>query len=452
MYCGLCCAQNDPAIRLVNQVRSDVALLEGGETFGAWRAGHSSEIATESPYLTKDSPREDNESLFTQGKCNVSVGSLQGQVKRTALFHAPFAAPGKLAPLPARLDRTLTRRCDLDELWYNVRSPVRVESVVAALESAWGKANGQSEEIGLANSGLWHNVMAWHRAGWNAWIVPNPANSNGESTGSLMVSVRRTGIIRDSDLLVDPPLLVQRVKVIAEESASELARIAALDPSLSEDMVRHVRCAAGAPVDNNVAAAADRLEKWINAAKDLPRQRRAAALLLADDYMTCMNDVVYKAPERFEALGAEFYRDEYGQTFRRGAEKLDQNGPVGAWAQLADAWTYCAVEGGEEFVAKAEKLLVRFPKWSPDLHYLIGRAHATSLAFAFPGGFPDDGAELAPLSPASQMKERLAAVQAFRRFIHEKPEDAEAPFAWQEAWRLLAGLKPSAVTFGCTGE
>jgi hypothetical protein len=289
--------------------------------------------------------------------------------------------------------------------------------------------------------------VAWHRAGWNAWINPND-----ESTGSLMISVRRTGIARDSDLLADPPRLIKHVKLIAQESAAELARIAALDPSLSGDMVRYVRCAASAPADNDVAAAVDRLQKWMNAAKDLPRQRRAAALLLADDYMTCMQDVVYQAPERFAAVGAGFDRDGYSQTFRREVEKLDQDGPVGAWAQLADAWTYCAVEGGEAFVAQAEKLLVRFPKWSADLHYLIGRAHATSLAFAFPGGFPDDGAELVPLSPADQMKERLEAVRAFKRFLHEKPNDAEAPFVWQEAWRLLAGLKPSVVTFGCTGE
>ncbi len=439
IYCGSCCAQDDPAIRLVNQVRSDVALLAAGETFGAWRAGHSREIAAESPYVTKDTPPEDNESLFTQGKCNVSVGTLQRQVKRTALFYAPFVTTKELPPLPARLDPTLTRRCELDELWYYIPSPVRVDSVVAGLESAWGKPNGQSEEIGLAGSGLWHNVVAWHRAGWNAWINPND-----ESTGSLMISVRRTGIARASDLLVDPPLLLQHVKVIAEKSAPELARIAALDPALSGDMVRHVSCAASAPADNDVTAAVERLRKWMNAAKGLPRQRRAAALLLADNYMTCMNDVVYKAPERFEALGAELVRGEYSQTFRREAEKLDRDGPVGAWAQLADAWTYCAVEGGEAFVTQAEKLLVRFPKRSADLHYLIGRAHATRLAFAFPGGFPDDGAELVPLSPANQMKERLAAVRAFKRFIKEKPGDAEAPYAWQEAWRLLAGLKPSA--------
>ena len=452
MCCGLCCAQDDPAIRLVNQVRSDVALLAAGETFGVWRAGHSSEIATESAYVTKDTPRGDNESLATQGKCNISVARLQGQVKRTALFYAPFVTKGKLPPLPARLDHTLTRRCELDELWYSVPSPVRVDVVAARLESVWGKANGQSEEMGLVGSGLWHNVVAWHQAGWNAWIVPAPVDTNGESTGSLMIFVRRTGVTGNPDLLADPPQLLQRVKVIAQESAPELAKIAALDPSLSAEMVGHLRCAANPHADNDVAAAVDRLEKWLKAAEELPRQRRAAALLLADGYVTCMEDAVYQAPERFAALGARSERGEYPQTLRREAEKLDPDGPVGTWAQLADAWTYCAVEDDTAFAAKAEKLLVRLPGWSGDLHYLIARAHETRLAFALPGGFPDDGAELAPLSPAAQMQERLEAVQAFKRFIREKPADAEAPYAWQETWRLLAGLKPSAVTFGCTGE
>jgi hypothetical protein len=34
----------------------------------------------------------------------------------------------------------------------------------------------------------------------------------------------------------------------------------------------------------------------------------------------------------------------------------------------------------------------------------------------------------------------------------EIPADPEAVFAWQEGWRLQAGLNPTRVPFGCTGE
>ena len=54
---------------------------------------------------------------------------------------------------------TLTRRCELDELRYSILSPVHMDSVVGALESGWGKPNGQSGQMDLQDSGLWHNVV-----------------------------------------------------------------------------------------------------------------------------------------------------------------------------------------------------------------------------------------------------------------------------------------------------
>ncbi len=262
----------------------------------------------------------------------------------------------------------------------------------------------------------------------------------------------------DSDLMVEPEEFQQKPKQIAEESASSLATIVSLGSSLSAGMVSGASCAKDAVTDVDYSVSADRLGKWMGAAKRLPPPRRAAALILADDYMTCLDNLPDESRQPFIDLGAKFDGGcaedggEYGHTFRREAEKLDPDGRAGAWGQLADLWSYCAMEGGPAFVAIAEKLLRRFPEWRASLYYLIGRAHETRLAFAYPGGFPDDGAELAALSASLKQKERLAAIQAYRNLVQEKPGDSEAVFAWREAWRLLAGLKPPAVEFGCTCE
>jgi len=456
--CGLCCGQNDPAVRLANQVRSDVAALAAGGTLGSWRSGHLAETVKAPNYVTQDAT-EENESPFTRGlgKCSISIGSLPGQVRRTASFYVPLVKPGKLPPLPSQMDRTLTRRCELDEFWYTVQAPIPMELIRGALESMWGKANGQSEEMAFGGSSLWPDVVAWHREGLNVWVIPHPSYPNRDALGSAAIFVRRTGMPEVSDLLSYPDRLQPMEKAIGEESARELAGIAGLEPSLSAQMVSRASCAAGNLPKEDVALLAERLGKWLNAAKALTPLRRAAALLLADEYMSCIDELPDAARERFIALGAEFNGGcaedggEYGHSFRKEAEKLDPNGRVGAWGQLADLWTYCAVED-PKFVARAERLLLWFPKWRPMLHFLLGRAHGTRLAFAFPGGFPNDGAELQPLSPAAQQRERLAAVRAYRSFVQETPDDANAVFAWQEAWRLLAGLEPGAVEFGCTCE
>ena len=69
----------------------------------------------------------------------------------------------------------------------------------------------------------------------------------------------------------------------------------------------------------------------MSAARSLLPVRRAAALLLADDYMTCMGHLLDQSRERFVALGAEFnWRmrvedgGDYSHTFRKEARNLIQ--------------------------------------------------------------------------------------------------------------------------------
>ena len=77
------------------------------------------------------------------------------------------------------------------------------------------------------------------------------------------------------------------------------------------------------------------------------------------------------------------------------------------------------------------------------------RARRQAL-FLLSGGDPDE--EGIHLTRAAMPRERRAAVERFERFIEQKPDAAESVFAWQEAWRLLAGLPPSQIHFGCGCE
>ncbi len=72
---------------------------------------------------------------------------------------------------------------------------------------------------------------------------------------------------------------------------------------------------------------------------------------------------------------------------------------------------------------------------------------------SYPGGPAEPPEVFRPiaLSTHEAERERAAAIRDFLSFIREKPADPEAVFAWQEVWRLKAGLKPTRV-FGSTGE
>jgi hypothetical protein len=187
----------------------------------------------------------------------------------------------------------------------------------------------------------------------------------------------------------------------------------------------------------------------------LPPPRRAAALLLADYYIPCLE---FPLPEpmfgRYASMGVQFDHDgEYTHTFRDQAKKLDAHGVAGEWAALDAFWEKCGIAYGSAF-GTGEALAKRFPEWRPHIRYALARAHGARLSFGYPGG-PAEPPDIFPVITFSSEeieRERTAAIRDFRSFIREKPADPEAVFAWQEVWRLQAGLQPTRVPFGCTGE
>jgi hypothetical protein len=114
--------------------------------------------------------------------------------------------------------------------------------------------------------------------------------------------------------------------------------------------------------------------------------------------------------------------------------------------------TPCAFDDGHNnwqdgLIASAEKLLRDFPvsRWKPWIHLAMARAYATRLLLTYPE-IDLDGAN----KPTNPDALRRNAIAHFRVFLADAPEAPEAPAAWRETWRLLAGLPPSPIHFGCT--
>jgi hypothetical protein len=105
-------------------------------------------------------------------------------------------------------------------------------------------------------------------------------------------------------------------------------------------------------------------------------------------------------------------------------------------------------------VESGERLARRFPEWRPYLRYALARSRDAALSRDYPGGSPEEGLDYGPpkYDAAKINLDRAAAIRDFTSFLREKPEEIESAFAWQEIWRLRAGLKPTRVQFGCSCE
>jgi hypothetical protein len=130
----------------------------------------------------------------------------------------------------------------------------------------------------------------------------------------------------------------------------------------------------------------------------------------------------------------------------------DRTGEAGEIARVRRVETPCAFDDGHNnwqdgLIASAEKLLRDFPvsRWKPWIHVTVARAYAAKLYLTYPDVDPN-GAN----KPADPDRLRGNAIAHFRAFLADGPEAPEAPAAWRETWRLLAGLPPSPIHFACT--
>jgi hypothetical protein len=449
------------------QVQADITALASRPSLAAWQKGHPGERFDRANYeVFKDGYEVDF--LRLNRFCGASVtqggaGTPDGAT-RAALFYVASPSPGALPALPAKQDSALTGDCELDAVWYETPDLNSGQAIVGRLSGQWGKQNGASAEPDIRGWALWTSVLAWHildahNGDIDLWaaIDPNATRPGGKPR---MLVYARKNTPRDFDVMDRWFGSVIETQALV---ADAVAQIAALDPALATPILRLSHCTA-APADR-AGEPSDPLAKWLAAAKPLPPPRRAAALLLADFYLTCIGTSYDpdKLQKRLIDLGAKYEArfpkgdPDYSHNFRDQAEKLDPRGPAGQLAGLVSLNDPCFLKGKgawpDLLIEKGTKMVATFPetRWTPYVHFALARAHATRLSFALPGGVGDDGAAIA-LSPALMQQERDAAIAQFRYFVERLPGTPEAVFAWQEAWRLLAELPPSQIHFGCTGE
>jgi hypothetical protein len=182
-------AQHEFAKTLANQVRADIAVLSAGPTLTAWQRSHPGGKVELAHYETdKDSYAVEQTRLNRW--CAASLSNSTVQVIRTALFYLPSVRPGALPPLPRKEDRTMTRACRMQAIWYSIHTEISIDTLVEELSSLWGRPNGQSKPD-ISGSGLWRGAM-WRVRGMNIWAIYDVANKlDGVVVPRLVVYARR---------------------------------------------------------------------------------------------------------------------------------------------------------------------------------------------------------------------------------------------------------------------
>ena len=203
----------------------------------------------------------------------------------------PAVTAGALPPLPEKVDKSLAQTCLMQAVWFQTSSVVGgmggvelVDAIVKELTTAWGKPNGSTDVADIQGGGSWKGVVAWHRPGINisvAYAPPMEAGPSNATVGRVIAFARRNS---PQDSSVNIWLLggglVRRV-------IGEAARIADLDPALTEAMMRRSFCMQDPestastryplPAPETEAVTVGRAVKWLRQAKSLPLERRAAA-------------------------------------------------------------------------------------------------------------------------------------------------------------------------------
>ncbi len=439
-------AQAAPGSQLAAEIESAAASLASEPQLSSWQATHGHDRIDLAHYQTAQDPYELDFARRNQW-CATAVPNASPGFTRAATFFVPAVTQGALPPLPPKQDSGLIASCRLSAIWIEARGPSQVAALVAGLATAWGPPTRSSPQqlsrnLTIRGSGFWKDVSLWRRGnvtvwlGWTNW-------DRGDGVGSRTVVYLQRDRPRDLDLLK-----------AGFNVTSAALKMAGLDPMPTRDIASETSCAKLQAGD-----AVERLSRWLLAARNLPPVRHAAALLAADAFVPCVLASGAK-PASLTRWGLKFRpgctRDDrvYANTFREQASALDPTGPAGALAALAGLQSPCSLQGAGTWpdlvLDRCKKLPGPFKPgpWSPWIHFALARAHGVKLSFSEPPGEVDAGI-VHPLSAAQARQERRAAISEFAQFIAGQPASAESVFAWQQAWRLLAGLPPSPTQFGC---
>lgn len=461
-------AQDEFAATFAKGLQRDTAVLASRATVDSWRRSQGKSEKLRYANYGPGSDGDEVEFLRRNRWCATSVSEIPGPATRAAAFYVPSVALGALNPLPDNEDPALRGKCPLQAIWYEIHARTSASAIVRELSASWGQSKGttaQPDIRGLNTAvpiirgiGNWKNVVTWNRPGFTVWIADDPGLGN---TPRVVAYARRNAPKDWGPTDRWGSGAIQSELRVAEAAA----QIAAMEPGMADTFLSRSLCQGDKPETRMVAATDSqserRLARWLEASKHLVPQQRAAAFLLADLYVVCASGSS-EFNKRLIQLGVEFKGGcpqdgpNYSHNYRRQAEELDPKGPAGELAGLLFMLNPCSTGSRvwpDRLIERGEKLLRVFPpdQWTPYAHYALARAYAARLSYSYPHGNPVDE-KVALLSRREQAQFRKAAIDHFKFFIRERPDVLESVFSWQEAWRLLAGLPPSQLPFGCSCE
>ncbi|MGA3048081.1 MAG: hypothetical protein ABSD67_15725 [Terracidiphilus sp.] len=446
------------------QVERDIAPLSSQLSVGAWQKLHLHEKLELAHYNFDENFYEADLAEVKSRWCAASISQSPSDFGRVALFFVPSVKADALPFLPSLEQVSIKEDCRIQMLRYRASPEISVQDLAREFSSVWGVPNVSRDPLIVDSDGA-----TWDHDGVSVRMTKRPGTLL-HSPAGVFVYARRDALPANTcgeceiSLL---PLLGGKRTLLAERAG----RIAVEDPTLTRQIVRRSCPMTSVTPQEDSSVTVDRLRNWFEAAKQLSPRRRAAAFLLADLYVENAPwgyaAKPYVGPAEFYTrLGARYDKEgNYDHNFLERAEKLDGGGEVGELAALLTLseacsstdyrpWPDLAIERGESFLAHFSS-----DQWTPYVHYALARAHSARVVWTYPGGDEesqeensDDNYIAFPLSHAAKEQEREAAIDHFKAFLDAKPNGPEAPFAWQEAWRLLAGLPPSQISWGCGVE
>jgi hypothetical protein len=386
-------AQTNAQESLAGLVLSETPALDAAPDLARWRSLHPNERLKPAAY--------DNE-YESQGLwCAASVAevALAGGVNATrlAFFYVPALKPE--AALPARQDSGLVQRCRLLALWYEVHDPADPGGLAKSASTELAASLGAAEE-----PPGFKRIDDWGSGYWNPYFVWQRANRR------VVLAFDQGGRLPDPNARTRLLVIVRASSAPHGSSFDWMGQFPKGQPSFKEAAVRV-------------------------AAQGLPREREAAAVVLAD------------------ITGKRLTEPGVGPSaFRSRAERIDPTGAAGEIARVAHVESPCAFDDGRNnwqggLIQFGEKLLRDFPasRWKSYVHLTMARAYAAKLILTYPD--VDLNGANQPTDPETL---RRNAIAHFRAFLEENREAPESGVARREAWRLLAGLPPSPNHFACT--
>jgi hypothetical protein len=464
---GRAVGQTGIAQALSTLIQSDLADLDARASLADWLRLHPDE---------KLEPARYDLEYESQGRwCARTMARIQlpqgGELIRYAMFYPPKAGSGLLPPLPAKQDDSLAEQgCTQLSFWYEVHNTTGVADLAGKVSQeltvSWGvPGTVPRSKRSLWNSANWSPLFTWQRGDNSIWVAGDPEGRPKEGS-RLLILTRSLGAPRGG---IDPSSNTFGIVPGSLPSlAGEAARLAAVDPALTNEILRQLKQHGPSPTSTLPSAPPlEPLERWLRAAQNLPPQRKAAALLVSDFYATAVRGFFRPGEAygmRLTELGAEFGpamppgEMEYKHNWRRQAGQLAAAGPADLLVRMAHLEDTCsfeaespAIDWRNALIPYGEKFLRGFPmnEWTPYAHFILARAYAAKLMLAYPGAY-EPREIYTPSSEAPQL--RQAAITHFRDFLRGKADAPEAAWAWEEVWRLLAGLPPAEIHFICYYE